>query len=162
MNIRKIPLLAISLALALSCSTAFADRGGKHGQGHGNQDRQEDRRDDKHDEYPDGGISIQFNFGDSQRRVINDYYAPQFRSGNCPPGLAKKGNGCMPPGQARKWSKGHSLPRDVAYYPLPRDLMLRLPAPPAGHKYVRVASDILLITIGTAMVVDAIEDIGRF
>lgn len=27
--------------------------------------------------------------------------------GNCPPGLAKKGNGCMPPGQYRKrWERG--------------------------------------------------------
>jgi Ni/Co efflux regulator RcnB len=33
--------------------------------------------------------------------------------------------------------------------------------PPAGHRYVRVAADILLIAVGTGMVVDAIEDIGR-
>jgi hypothetical protein len=26
--------------------------------------------------------------------------------GGCPPGLAKKNNGCMPPGQARKLSRG--------------------------------------------------------
>jgi len=26
--------------------------------------------------------------------------------GNCPPGLAKKHNGCMPPGQARKLGRG--------------------------------------------------------
>jgi hypothetical protein len=32
---------------------------------------------------------------------------------------------------------------------------------PSGHKYVRVASDILLIAIGSSMVVDAIEDLGR-
>jgi len=34
-------------------------------------------------------------------------------------------------------------------------------APPAGHRYVRVAADILLIAVGTAMVVDAIEDLGK-
>jgi Ni/Co efflux regulator RcnB len=33
--------------------------------------------------------------------------------------------------------------------------------PPEGHKFVRVASDILLIAIGTSLVVDAIEDLGR-
>jgi Ni/Co efflux regulator RcnB len=32
--------------------------------------------------------------------------------------------------------------------------------PPAGHRYVRVAGDILLIAIGTGMVVDAIQDLG--
>ena len=34
--------------------------------------------------------------------------------------------------------------------------------PPSGHKYVRVAADILLIAIGTGLVVDAIEDLCRF
>jgi Ni/Co efflux regulator RcnB len=36
-----------------------------------------------------------------------------------------------------------------------------LGTPPAGHKFVRVASDILLIAVGTSLVVDAIEDLGR-
>jgi hypothetical protein len=35
--------------------------------------------------------------------------------GNCPPGLAKKGNGCLPPGQAKKlFAVGEALP--VAYH----------------------------------------------
>jgi Ni/Co efflux regulator RcnB len=33
--------------------------------------------------------------------------------------------------------------------------------PPSGYRYVRVASDILLIAAGTGMVVDAIQDLGR-
>jgi len=36
-----------------------------------------------------------------------------------------------------------------------------LPPVPAGHKYVRVAADILLIAVGTSMVVDAMTDLGR-
>jgi hypothetical protein len=35
-----------------------------------------------------------------------------YRRGHCPPGLAKKHNGCMPPGQAKKWQIGHQLPRE--------------------------------------------------
>jgi Ni/Co efflux regulator RcnB len=38
---------------------------------------------------------------------------------------------------------------------------VQLGAPPAGHRYVRVATDILLIAVGTGMVVDAIEDLDR-
>ena len=35
---------------------------------------------------------------------------------NCPPGLAKKHNGCMPPGQAKKYySRGERIPRDWRY-----------------------------------------------
>jgi hypothetical protein len=32
---------------------------------------------------------------------------------------------------------------------------------PAGHRYVRVAGDILLIAVGTSIVADAIQDLGR-
>jgi Ni/Co efflux regulator RcnB len=38
---------------------------------------------------------------------------------------------------------------------------VKLGVPPAGHKYVRVAADILMIAVGTGLVVSAIEDLGR-
>jgi Ni/Co efflux regulator RcnB len=38
---------------------------------------------------------------------------------------------------------------------------MRLPPPPAGHRYVRVAADILLIAVGSSMVIDALEDLVR-
>jgi len=100
-------------------------------------------------------------FGDDQRRTAQDYYGAQQAKGKCPPGLAKKNNGCQPPGQAKKWLRGQPLPRDVVFYPLPRDISVRIGLPPAGYKYVRVANDILLIAIGTSIVVDAIEDLMR-
>jgi len=58
-------------------------------------------------------------FSEQHRVFINDYYAKQYRRGHCPPGLAKKHNGCMPPGQAKKWVIGQPLPRDVIFYDLP-------------------------------------------
>lgn len=108
-----------------------------------------------------GGIQIGAYFGTPQRQVLHDYYAPQFRAGKCPPGLAKKGNGCLPPGQAKKWRVGQPLPRDVVYYPVPNEISVRIGLPPAGHKYVRVAADILLIAVGTGMVIDAVDDLLR-
>lgn len=123
------------------------DRGGGK-----QRDRDRDRA-----EHSSGGS----HFGNRQQVIVRDYYAQEFRSGNCPPGLAKKNNGCMPPGQARKWHKGRPLPHDLVYYDLPPRLVVQLGAPPAGHKYVRVATDILLIAVGTSMVVDAITDLGR-
>lgn len=100
-------------------------------------------------------------FADDHRIVVREYYEEQHRHGKCPPGLAKKRNGCMPPGQAKKWRVGRPLPRDVVYYDLPAGLIVKLGTPPPGHRYVRIAADILLIAIGTSMVVDAIEDLGR-
>ena len=100
-------------------------------------------------------------FSDQHRLVVRDYYGAQIQSGRCPPGLAKKNNGCQPPGQAKKWALGQPLPRDVVYHPVPAAVIARIGVPPTGYKYVRVATDILLIAIGTAMVVDAIQDLGR-
>ncbi|TAK91376.1 MAG: hypothetical protein EPO06_05305 [Burkholderiaceae bacterium] len=116
----------------------------------GHEDRREDRRENRR-EY----------FNEQHRVVIREYYDERYRSGHCPPGLARKHNGCMPPGQARRWHIGERLPRDVVYYEVPRDVVVRLGPPPSGHRYVRVASDILLLAIGTGMVVDAIEDLDR-
>ena len=149
------------LAALIAAPAAFADKpdwagGGKGGGNKGN--KQSERYDDHHDKQPG---SVKIHFGDDNRRIVNDYYGAQFKSGHCPPGLAKKNNGCQPPGQAKKWNKGRPLPNDLKYYDLPRDLMIRLPTPPSGHRYVRIASDILLIAVGSSMVIDAIEDIGR-
>ncbi len=92
--------------------------------------------------------------------VIRQYFGRQFAGGHCPPGLAKKNNGCLPPGQAKKWAQGRPLPAGLPYYPLPNDLLRLLAAPPPGYDYVRVANDVLLIAIGSRMVLDAVRDLG--
>lgn len=108
-----------------------------------------------------GPPPIDFRFDERMRGEVFGYYGENFRRGRCPPGLARKHDGCMPPGQARLWRRGQPLPPGVVYYHLPSVLLGRLPPPPPGHRYVRVATDILLIAVGSALVVDAIEDIGR-
>jgi hypothetical protein len=56
---------------------------------------------------------------------------------------------------------GQPLPPGIVYYDLPQPLLVRLGPPPPGNTYVRVAGDILMLTVGTMLVVDAIQDIGR-
>ena len=99
---------------------------------------------------------------DRDRTAAYSYYRTEYTAGNCPPGLAKKNNGCLPPGQAKKmWVIGQPLPTSVVYYPLPSALVLQLTPPPAGHEYVRVANDILLLSVGTRMVASAVADLAR-
>lgn len=100
-------------------------------------------------------------FREQQGTVARDYYHHEFERGHCPPGLAKKRNGCRPPGQAKKWRIGRPLPRGVIYYDLPPPLVVELGHPPPGYRYVRTGSDILLIAIGTGLVVDAITVFTR-
>lgn len=134
-------------------SQGKSDKGGKGGNSdRGGREVRDSRGGDR------GGVTIRFD--ERRRTVIRDYYSREFGAGRCPPGLAKKGNGCMPPGQAKKWAVGRPLPRDVVYYDLPRGLVVEIGLPPEGYKYVRVASDILMIAVGTSMVVDAIEDLS--
>jgi hypothetical protein len=96
-------------------------------------------------------------FSDRNRQSVHGYYASK-----CPPGLAKKNNGCMPPGQARKvWAVGQPLPSTVVLAPVPQQIIVTLPPPPVGHRYVQVTGDILLIALGSKMVVDGIHGLTR-
>lgn len=172
---RSISMLAFVIAGLLAAGPALADKPSWAGSGKGDKgDRGEardnrgnqkaERRDSDKGSSRDNArpaVNAGKHFEDRHRSAAREYYSEQFRSGRCPPGLAKKHNGCMPPGQAKKWTVGRPLPRDVIYYNLEPALVAQFGAPPSGHRYVRVAGDILLLAIGTGMVVDAIQDLGR-
>jgi len=163
--------LALVIAGMLAIGPVMAEKPSWANDGKGDKKENKDKRDKKQDERLNDDrsardrerSSVRSNeyFQDRHRELIRDYYQEQYRSGRCPPGLAKKHNGCMPPGQAKKWSIGHRLPREVIFYNVPDALIVQIGRPPAGYRFVRVASDILLIAIGTGMVIDAIEDLGR-
>ena len=141
---------------------AIADKPEWAGKGKGGKHERSEHRDDdrgsKRDRHSDGKRG---HFEDRHAVVVREYYTEQFRKGHCPPGLAKKNNGCMPPGQAKKWQVGRPLSREVIYYEVPQPLVVQIGQPPSGHRYVRVANDILMIAVGSGMVVDAIRDLGR-
>ena len=178
-------MMSLSVAAMLASYPVFADPpqgkgGGKQqGDAHGNakgKHRDDAQRQDSSERRDEGGressqgrqtaspqpsVAVSRHFDGRQRSIVREFYVAEYRSGHCPPGLAKKNNGCMPPGQAKKWSIGRSLPQDVIFYDLPPALVVRIGTPPPGYRYVRVAADILLIAIGTAMVIDAIADLGN-
>ena len=155
-------LFTLTVAVALAAGPIAVDnpawagndsgsKGKGYGKGHGKGNNKDTQ----------ASATYSTRFVDRQRVVVREYYVTEHRGGHCPPGLAKKQNGCMPPGQAKKWRVGQPLPRDVVYYELPPALVVELGPPPAGHRFVRVAADILLIAIGTGMVIDAVTDLGR-
>lgn len=89
--------LAAAAAVALTASPALADKGG-----HGNGNK----------EWKHKGGERQY--GDRDDRYNSGYHHSSYR--NCPPGLAKKHNGCMPPGQYRKWARGSRVPYGYRSY----------------------------------------------
>ena len=163
-------ILPAVLLVVLSASAATAQKPGRGGHGddgkreeneQGDDKREKKDKKDKQDKHDRQDIKIGGYFNDHQRVVIRDYYGTEYRAGRCPPGLAKKNNGCMPPGQAKKWAMGRPLSRDVEYYPVPRSLINGLGVPPTGYRYVRVSNDVLLLALGTNLIVDAIQGSGR-
>ncbi|MDO8938638.1 MAG: hypothetical protein Q7U98_05725 [Methylicorpusculum sp.] len=172
---KKKQLLVSLFALTLSATTVLADKptwkeGGQHQNpkgkskedkgNKGNRGNSEGRHEKSPKNADKNKVRTDLYFGDQHRTVVRNYYSGQFRAGHCPPGLAKKNKGCLPPGQAKKWRVGYPLPRNVTFYDLPSDIILGMGPAPSGYRYVRVASDILMISVGTGMVVDAIQDLG--
>jgi Ni/Co efflux regulator RcnB len=166
-------VLALFIGGVLTANIALADKpewaggGNKGGKGKHSEERADKggkgHDDNRHEGRNDNDASgrQRGHFEERHAAIVRDYYGEQMRGGHCPPGLAKKHNGCMPPGQAKKWQVGHRLPPEVIYYPVPQPLVVQIGPPPSGYRYVRVASDILMIAIGSGMVVDAIKDLGR-
>lgn len=98
---------------------------------------------------------------DRDRGAVQTYYRNEFATGNCPPGLAKKNNGCLPPGQAKKlWSIGQPLPPALVFYPLPTVLLSTLSSPPPGYQYVRVDDDVLLMITATRIITSLVTNLG--
>lgn len=88
--------------------------------------------------------------------------APAFAAPpGCPPGLAKKHNGCLPPGQVKQVYRdavvGHHVPPNAVYV-VPRGVRVTLPRPPAGYRYAIVNNQVILVS-NTNMVVDIVRDL---
>lgn len=158
--------LTLLVAACLAAGPAFAEKPEWAGQGGKGKNKHEAKAGKEDKQKAKGGpaaeVKVGAYFSDKDRSTARTYYTQHYGGGKaCPPGLAKKNNGCLPPGQAKKYAVGQPLPAGVVYYPVPRGVLVQLPPAPAGHKYVRVASDILLIAVGSSMVVDAISDLMR-
>jgi Ni/Co efflux regulator RcnB len=152
---RAFPLAAVTVLFAVLAFPAFAQKGGDHGngnpgKGHSNPGAADNRGPSQQDNRGQAqavpGSHDSFVVVDRDRTAVSSYYRDEFARGNCPPGLAKKDNGCLPPGQAKKmWVVGQPLPPAVVYYPLPQPLYSQLTPPPLGYEYVRVDDDVLLM-----------------
>ena len=98
---------------------------------------------------------------DRDRTIVYTYYRTEFASRPCPPGLAKKGNGCFPPGPPnRVWVVGRPLPPTVVYEPAPPVLVQQLEPVPPGYGYVRVDNDVLLMNMADRLIAATVMDLS--
>ena len=148
---RRIVALALALSLAgsMTVSAQKPDNKGK-GKAEGKAAGQSQ----------DAHVTVVFN--DTQRGAAQSYFVNTYGRGNCPPGLAKKNNGCLPPGQAKKrYVVGQPLQRGIVVAELPADLSRRLGVAPSGYRYGLLDGDLVKLAEGTMLVVDAIAGFVR-
>ena len=99
------------------------------------------------------------------RQIVYTYYRMEYASPRCPPGLAKQGNGCLPPGQVYAAPRpvyvvGQRLPPTVVYQPVPPVLIERLEPVPPGYGYVQVDNDVLLMDMTSRVIADIVNDLS--
>jgi hypothetical protein len=166
----KLTKVALAFSLCVLFATpALADKDKDNGRGPGQNQGQGKGRDKDRDAgnpsvvvVPQGNAApVNIVIQERDRGAVYSYYRTEYATAGCPPGLAKKNNGCLPPGQAKKmWAMGQPLPAAVVFYPLPGVLLAQLSPAPSGYQYVRVANDILLMAIGTRLIAGAIADLS--
>src|SRR5262247_3444785 len=104
MSVKRLTLL---LALGLLATPALADKPDHAGKGKGKgKDKDAEAAVSKQDDR--GSVVL---FSDRDREAVRSYWVETHGRDNCPPGLAKKNNGCLPPGIAKKrYIVGQPLP----------------------------------------------------
>ncbi len=143
---KKVGLALVAACVLASCTVFAAPN-----------ERAANRSGDNSESHDEAGSERKHRFDDHQRTVVQDYFVRQHREGKCPPGLAKKHNGCLPRGQAMKWQVGQALPAETNWYELSRALAIQLGEAPTGYRYAAVEENILLVELGTMLVVDVIQ-----
>ena len=139
-------MMPCCMAILLAAQPAFAE---KEGHGHGWKHKSKHKYERHYDDRDRNVIII----NNSDRVVIREYINDDYYR-HCPPGLAKKRNGCIPPGHAKRYVIGEPL--IVAYQPVPAYVVERLEPVPYGYRYVRVDQDVLLISEASKKVIDAV------
>ena len=157
-------LVGLAIASMLMAGPAFAkDKGDDHGNGggrHGNKHSQknEDKAEKKAEKREREDIKQGAYFNDQHRTYARQYYSTTYKDGKrCPPGLAKKNNGCMPPGQVQDLVVGQPIPSNVKVYQVAQPVIQKLPPAPAGYRYERIGGDIVLVQQQNNIVVDVIK-----
>ena len=157
-------IVSLAIASLLFAGTGFAkdkgddqdNGGGKHGNKHSQkEDKKAEKKAEKREreEIKQGAY-----FNDQQRTFAREYYTTTYKDGKrCPPGLAKKNNGCLPPGQVRNWVVGEPVPRNVIVYPVAQPVIRMLPPAPVGYRYERIGGDIVLVQQQNNIIVDIIQ-----
>ena len=91
------------------------------------------------------------------------YYRDEIAAGRCPAPLVRRDKACGAPATlpTKSWRLDQSLPDGLKTDAPPPGLIAKLSPSPAGHQYMRVDTDILVIGVGTRNVAALVVDLSR-
>lgn len=91
------------------------------------------------------------------------YYRDEIAAGRCPAPLVRKDKACGAPAATptKAWKLDQALPDSVKADAPPPGLIAKLSPSPAGHQYLRVDTDILVVGVGTRNVAALVVDLSR-
>ena len=91
------------------------------------------------------------------------YYRDEIAANRCPPPLVRRDKACGAPAAqpTKSWRLDQPLPDGLKADAPPPGLIAKLSPSPAGHQYMRVDTDIIIIGIGTRNVAALVVDLSR-
>ena len=91
------------------------------------------------------------------------YYRDEVAAGRCPAPLVRRDKVCGAPAAqpTKSWRLDQPLPDGVKADAPPPGLIAKLSPSPAGHQYMRVDTDIIIIGVGTRNVAALVVDLSR-
>ena len=145
MKLLRICVLSLCLIAVLTAPGAAAD--GRKKKGKGKSPRATEVA---------VSASFSFTFGNSEARLIQEWFRSPRNLEGLPPGLARSEN--LSPGLEKQLVRNGRLPPGLQkkIQPLPKDLLSRLPKPPDGVELVIVAGRVLAVHVQSAKILDLV------
>lgn len=149
---KPIRLLLAALATAGLLSLSFAAAAGPH-EGKGKPDKSHSQGKDKHagkegsggkaGASAKGGVSVSISSGDARRIALNHKVT---------------GYESLPPGIRKNLARGKPIPPGLAHRAVPAEVLVELPRYP-DHEWRVYGTDLVLVALATAVVVDVLVDV---
>jgi Ni/Co efflux regulator RcnB len=106
------------------------------------------------------GVKLGGFFNEQHKTAAKRSFAQHFaKNKSCPKDMEREGKTCRALVKGHYWAVGQTLQKAVETFPVPDDVMAKLPPAPEGYEYVRAGEDILLVSKGLHLVVDVMQDV---
>jgi hypothetical protein len=152
---RRLIVVAVLIASFSGFSISALGQGKSQGRGRGESNNPEVKKAEV--KKAEGNPVVVF--GSPQTRIIREWFGNSSNLNGLPPGLAKKDR--LPPGLEKQLRRNGTLPPGLEkkIHPMPRDLEVRLPRLPDGHRYILVPGSVIVLDSKRNLILDILSNL---